>query len=148
MGGARTGVFIVSTFDLVAESAARVDDFSSNMRCLLYRDENGLPGDSFLEARADRHCNRRPAPARHTPQRCLSGVGGKADGGTRADIFALATALVTEALDRGTVEFMATVGNIVPITMISRLIGFRDSNLDDLWSSAVNGTRLVVRRFR
>jgi cytochrome P450 len=59
------------------------------------------------------------------------------------DIFELATALVTEALDRGTVEFMTSVGNIVPITMISRLIGFRESNLDDLWSSAVNGTRLV-----
>jgi cytochrome P450 len=27
--------------------------------------------------------------------------------------------------------------------MISRLVGFRDSNLDELWSAAVNGTRLV-----
>jgi cytochrome P450 len=59
------------------------------------------------------------------------------------DIFELAAALVSKALEHGTVEFMTAVGNIVPITMISRLIGFRNSNLDDLWSSAVNGTRLV-----
>ena len=38
---------------------------------------------------------------------------------------------------------MSAIGNIVPITMISRLVGFRNSNLDELWSSAVNGTRLV-----
>jgi cytochrome P450 len=38
---------------------------------------------------------------------------------------------------------MTAIGNIVPITMISRLVGFRNSNLDDLWNSAVNGTRLV-----
>ena len=39
-----TAVFTVSTFELVAEAAGRVEDFSSNMRCLLYRDEAGLPG--------------------------------------------------------------------------------------------------------
>ena len=38
---------------------------------------------------------------------------------------------------------MTAIGNIVPITMISRLVGFRNSNLDQLWTSAVNGTRMV-----
>ena len=38
-----TGLFAVSTFDLVAEVAARVEDFSSNISFLLYRDETGLP---------------------------------------------------------------------------------------------------------
>jgi cytochrome P450 len=38
---------------------------------------------------------------------------------------------------------MAAIGNIVPITMISRLIGFRDSNLDELWAAAVQMTRLI-----
>ena len=38
-----TGLFAVSTFDLVAEVAARVEDFSSNISFLLYRDETGPP---------------------------------------------------------------------------------------------------------
>jgi cytochrome P450 family 144 len=38
---------------------------------------------------------------------------------------------------------MPPIGNIVPITMISRLIGFRDSNLDGLWAAAVQMTRLI-----
>jgi cytochrome P450 len=63
--------------------------------------------------------------------------------GLEPDIYELANALVTEALDLGSVDFMTAVGNVVPITMISRLIGFRDSNLEDLWTSAVNGTRLL-----
>jgi len=35
-------VFTVNSFALVADAVARVDDFSSNMRALLYRDEEGL----------------------------------------------------------------------------------------------------------
>jgi len=38
-----TEIFVASTFDTVADATARVADFSSNMRCLLYRDEDGLP---------------------------------------------------------------------------------------------------------
>src|SRR5262249_49550140 len=38
-----TEVFVVSSFALLAEAVTRVEDFSSNIRCLLYRDENGLP---------------------------------------------------------------------------------------------------------
>ena len=31
---------------------------------------------------------------------------------------------------------MNAIGNVVPITMISRLIGFSDNNLDELWRSS------------
>ena len=52
-----TEVFTVSTFELVAEAASRVEDFSSNLNCLLYRDEAGLParlsfGDGSSQALA------------------------------------------------------------------------------------------------
>ena len=59
------------------------------------------------------------------------------------EIHELADGLVTSALGRRTLEFMGAIGNVVPITMISRLIGFRNSNLDELWRSAVHMTRLV-----
>jgi cytochrome P450 len=139
-----TGVFIVSTYELVAEAAARVEDFSSNMRCLLYRDEGGLPG-RFVFGDEGGQALATADPPLHAIHRnaVFPELVAKRMEELEPDIFELATALVTEALGRGTVEFMESVGNIVPITMISRLIGFRDSNLDDLWSSAVNGTRLV-----
>src|ERR1035441_2111257 len=38
-----TDVFTVSTYPLLAEAASRVEDFSSHIRFLLYRDEEGLP---------------------------------------------------------------------------------------------------------
>ena len=59
------------------------------------------------------------------------------------EIRELAEDLVTSALSDGTIDFMGAIGNVVPITMISRLIGFRDSNLDELWRSAVHMTKLV-----
>ena len=39
-----TGVYIVSTFELLVEASSRVEDFSSAMKCLIYRDDAGLPG--------------------------------------------------------------------------------------------------------
>jgi len=49
-----TEVFVVSTFARLNEAAARVEDFSSNMRCLLYRDDGGLPARlSFGASGAD-----------------------------------------------------------------------------------------------
>ena len=52
-----SGVFTVATFELVAEATARVEDFSSNITCLLYRDDAGLPcrfpfGDALAQALA------------------------------------------------------------------------------------------------
>jgi cytochrome P450 len=55
----------------------------------------------------------------------------------------IANGCVTRALERGTVEFMTAIGNVVPITMISRLIGFHDSNLDQLLRAAFDSTALL-----
>ena len=139
-----TAVFTVSTFELVAEAAGRVDDFSSNMRCLLYRDEAGLPGrfefgddagQALATADPPLHAVHRSAVFPELVAKRMETL--------EPDIVELANELVTVALENGAVDFMTAIGNIVPITMISRLVGFRDSNLDELWSSAVNGTRLV-----
>jgi cytochrome P450 len=49
-----TDVFTVSTYPLLAEAASRVEDFSSHIRFLLYRDEEGLPNRvSFGDAGVD-----------------------------------------------------------------------------------------------
>jgi cytochrome P450 family 144 len=139
-----TEVFTVSTFELLAEAAGRVEDFSSNMKCLLYRDEKGLPG-RFAFGDAGGQALATADPPLHAIHRnaVFPELVAKRMEALEPDIVKLANELVTQALDSGTVEFMTAIGNIVPITMIGRLVGFRDCNLDELWSSAVNGTRLV-----
>ena len=70
-------------------------------------------------------------------------LGGQEDAGAGARHCRAGGELVDRALEAENVEFMTAIGNVVPITMISRLVGFRNSNLEELWTSAVNGTRLV-----
>src|SRR6202022_4480219 len=59
------------------------------------------------------------------------------------DIAGLAGECVTRALERGTAEFMTVIGNVVPITITSRLIGFRDADAGQLLSAAFDSTALV-----
>ena len=141
---AGTGVFTVSTFELLVEASARVEDFSSNMKCLLYRDDAGLPGRfTFGDAGGQALATADP-PLHEIHRRAVfPELVTKRMEALDPEIHRLADGLVTRALQSGTVEFMNAIGNVVPITMISRLIGFRDGYLDELWRSAVHMTRLV-----
>jgi cytochrome P450 len=139
-----TGVFTVSTFDLVAEVTGRVDDFSSNIRCLLYRDDEGLPcrlpfGDAGVDALATAD------PPMHALHRStvFPELVARRMAELESDIRAIANECVSRALDLETVEFMSVIGNVVPITMISRLIGFHDSDLDQLLSAAFDSTAML-----
>jgi cytochrome P450 len=141
---AGTPVFTVSTFELLVEASARVVDFSSNMKCLLYRDDSGLPG-RFTFGDAGGQALATADPPLHEIHRrsVFPELVTKRMEALDPEIRELADGLVTRALGSGTIEFMSAIGNVVPITMISRLIGFRGSNLDELWRSAVHMTRLV-----
>ena len=59
------------------------------------------------------------------------------------EIADLAGRCVRRALDGRNVDFMAEVGNVVPITLTSRLIGFRGSDLDRLLEAAFDSTLLL-----
>jgi cytochrome P450 len=139
-----TGLFAVSTFELVAEAAGRVEDFSSNINFLLYRDEAGLPcrlpfGDAGAQALATAD------PPMHTAHRStvFPELVAKRMAELEPDIVDIVTGCVTRALDSGTAEFMTEIGNVVPITVISSLIGFHDSNLDQLLKAAFDSTAML-----
>jgi cytochrome P450 family 144 len=139
-----TGLFTVSTFELLAEATGRIADFSSNMRCLLYRDDAGLPcrfpfGDAGVPTLATAD------PPLHTLHRktVFPELVARRMVDLEPDIADITNGCVTRALDGGTVEFMTEVGNVVPITMISRLIGFHDSNLAQLLSAAFDSTAML-----
>ncbi len=139
-----TGLFTVSTFELLAEATGRVEDFSSNIKCLLYRDDGGLPcrlpfGDAGVQALATGD----PPPHALHRSTVFPELVAKRMEELESDVLEIATGCVTRALDTGTVEFMTAIGNVVPITMISRLIGFHNSNVDQLLSAAFDSTAML-----
>ena len=141
---AGTGLFTVSTSELLAEATSRVEDFSSNITCLLYRDDTGLPcrlpfGDAGVHALATADP---PAHARHR-NTVFPELVAKRMKELEPDVVDIANGCVNQALEGGTVEFMTAIGNVVPITMISRLIGFRDSDVDQLLQSAFDSTAML-----
>jgi cytochrome P450 len=139
-----TDVFVVSTFELLVEASGRVGDFSSAMKCLLYRDDTGLPGRFTFGDDGGQVLATADPPLHEVHRRAVfPELVTKRMEELDPEIRDLAEGLVARSLQTGTIEFMDRIGNVVPITMISRLIGFRESNLDDLWRSAVHMTRLV-----
>jgi cytochrome P450 len=139
-----SGIFTVASFDLVAEAAARVKDFSSNINCLLYRDDDGLPrrlpfGDAEVQALATAD------PPMHALHRStvFPELVAKRMAMLEPDILAIAEECVNQALAGMSVEFMASIGNVVPITMISRLIGFHGSDFDQLLRAAFDSTAML-----
>jgi cytochrome P450 family 144 len=139
-----TEVFVASTFETVADATARVADFSSNMRCLLYRDEHGLParlafGDAGGQTLATAD------PPIHTIHRSVvfPELMAKRMASLEPEIASVAADCIGRAIDAANTDFMATVGNVVPITMISQLIGFQGSDLAQLLQTAFDSTMMV-----
>jgi cytochrome P450 len=141
---AGSGVFSVSTFELVAEVTGRVEDFSSNITHLFYRDDLGLPcrvpfgeevGQVLATADPPAHASHRGTVFPELVAKRMQTL--------EVDVVELASACVDQALRDETVDFMTVVANIVPITMISRLIGFQDSDLEQLLQAAFDSTELL-----
>jgi cytochrome P450 len=139
-----TGIFTVATFQLVVEAAGRVEDFSSNINCLLYQDLGGMPrrlpfGDAGTQALATAD------PPMHALHRntVFPELVAKRMATLEPDIVDIADKCVSRALAEASVDFMAALGNVVPITMISRLIGFYDSDLNQLLSAAFDSTAML-----
>jgi cytochrome P450 family 144 len=139
-----TDVVAISTFALLSEAVARPEDFSSTMRCLLYRDQDGLParldfGDAAMPtlAAADPpvHTIHRRAVFPELVARRMRTLEG--------DMRALSASTVKDALRDETFDFMATIGNIVPITVVAKLIGFRDTDPMQLLQAAFESTTMV-----
>jgi len=139
-----SGIFTVATFQLLADAAGRVEDFSSNINCLLYRDTEGMPcrlpfGDAGIQALATAD------PPTHALHRdtVFPELVAKRMAALEQDIVTIAEDCVSQAINDGSVDFMAAIGNVVPITMISRLIGFHDSPLDQLLHAAFDSTAML-----
>jgi cytochrome P450 len=139
-----SNIVVISSFALLSDAVARTDDFSSMMQCLIYRDEHGLPARlDFGRAAAPTLATADPPV--HTTQRraVFPELVARRMRALESDIGELAETTVKEALQANTFEFMATVGNVVPITVMARLIGFRDTDPVQLLEAAFDSTTMV-----
>jgi cytochrome P450 len=140
-----TEVFVASTFATVADATSRVADFSSNMRCLLYRDEHGLPARLSFGAESGADTLATADPPIHTIHRSVvfPELMAKRMASLEPEIVTVAGECIARALDEANTDFMATVGNVVPITLISQMIGFQGSDLAELRQCAFDSTMMV-----
>jgi cytochrome P450 len=136
-----TAVVVISSFELINEAVARVGDFSSHMKCLLYKDEEGLPqqlsfGDMGQQTLATAD------PPEHALHRktVFPDLVAKRMVSLEPFISDLATACVRDAVAEQATDFMATVGNVVPITVVNDLVGFQGSDPAVLLQAAFDST--------
>ena len=140
-----TDIFVVSAFAPLAEAARRVEDFSSNMRCLLYRDENGRPARLPLDEIAIQTLATADPPQHTAHKRAVfPELVAKRLAQFEPEILEDAIGYTERALPKGDFDFMAEIGNWVPISVVSRLIGFRDSDLESLLRSAFNSVAMLA----
>jgi len=141
-------VFTANSYAAVTEACRRTDDFSSNLRYLLYRDERGLPGrlrhrmadleDMNVLATADP-----PQHARHkkvissefSPHRIAA---------LETRLRQLTRERIAGGRDGDRIEFMATVGNQIPIEVVTDLIAFTEGNTEALFQTAIVQTDMLA----
>jgi len=141
-------VFTVNSYAAVTEACRRVEDFSSNLRYFLYRDEQGLParelhgmageGASQILATADP-----PVHAQHkkiispefSPNRIASLEG---------HLVEMTRRRLAEGLRTGEIEFMSALANMIPIEIVTDLIAFRQRNTEALFEAAIVQTDMLA----
>jgi cytochrome P450 len=142
-----TSVYLVSSWDLVTEAVARPDDFSSELTAVLIADAEGRPtefdmrplGDAIrilAGADGERHAVHRKLVVPHLTAARLELL--------TPEVTALAARLWDEATHDGRVEWMAAVGDRLPMTLVTRVIGLPASDVPKLLEWAYQGTDLLA----
>lgn len=138
--------YLVSTWELVNEAVTRPQDFSSNLTATMVLDPDGGvtpftlagPGDAgHVLATADD-----PVHAVHR-RMVLPTVVAKRIRALEPLVADTVRALWTEGLRDGCIDWMAAIGNRLPMTLLGRLIGFPATDIDRLVSGAYATTQML-----
>jgi cytochrome P450 family 144 len=142
-----TSVHFVSSWDLVTEAVARAEDFSSELTAVIIADNHGCPiefdmrplGDAIrilAGADGERHAVHRKLVVPHLTAARLEPLAPEVD--------TLAARLWEEAAEAGRVEWMAAVGDRLPMTLVTRVIGLPADDVPELLDWAYQGTDLLA----
>jgi cytochrome P450 len=141
-----TDVVTVASFAVLTEALRRVEEFSSNIEALLYRDEQGLPARIEFHGAGVQTLATADPPV-HTLHRAavFPELVARRMAALEPDISELTAALADQAISNGpSFDFMHEIGNQIPIRVISWLIGFPDSNPDTLLQAAFDSTQMLA----
>lgn len=139
-----TEIFLVTSYALLEEAARRAEDFSSNLRGVVYQRRDGMParwtrfgGIVQVLATADP-----PSHAAHK-RAVFPELVAKRMAAMAPEIEQVADDCISVLLQAGSGDFMATVGNLVPITVVNKLVGFKEGNIEKLLQAAFDSTSVV-----
>jgi cytochrome P450 len=141
-----THVVTVSSFAAITEATNRVQDFSSSLRALLYRTDTGTPGVLAFDAGVDADALATADPPLHTAHRSavFPELVARRMATLRPEIETLTESHLDRALSRARFDFMDSVGNAIPIRVVSKLIGFHDDDPDELLATAFASTAMLA----
>ncbi|MGB0218002.1 MAG: cytochrome P450 [Sinimarinibacterium flocculans] len=139
-----TKIVVVTRHALLEEAARRVEDFSSHLTGVLYRSWNGtparltrdsLPIQALATADPPAHALHRNAVFPELVARKMSAMA--------PDIEQVTDACIGRLLAARSGDFMHLVANPLPMTVVSRLVGFKGSDIDRLLRAAFDSTAVV-----
>ena len=141
-----TSLYLVTSWDLVMDALARVDDFSSNLNALVYTDDEGRPGlfDMTLLGANTQTLATADPPAHPLHRRAVfpNLVERK-----MATLEQFASDSAHELLETGVVDGRLEVtthfANRLPMTVLTEVMGFPDPDVDALIAYAFDGTQLI-----
>ncbi len=139
-----SAIVVVSSFAAVSEVVARTDDFSSNLRALLYRGPRDtpelLPFDVGIQTLATAD------PPAHTAHRrtVFPELVARRMAALRPEVEALAREYLSRALAKPAFEAMTELANAIPIRIVSGLIGFSAADPERLLAAAFDSTDMIA----
>ncbi|HVK98544.1 MAG TPA: cytochrome P450 [Dongiaceae bacterium] len=139
-----TKIFVVTQYSLLEEAARRVEDFSSNILCVLYRGRNGVPvrfvhninvAQTLATADPPMHAIHRKA--------VFSSLNAKRMATMSSKIEEITDTCISNILEAGTADFMSALANIVPMSVVCELVGFKGKDINTLLQAAFDSTAIV-----
>ncbi|MGE3689888.1 MAG: cytochrome P450 [Novosphingobium sp.] len=141
-------VFTANSYAAVTEACRRTEDFSSNLRYFLYRDERGLPGrllhrmagveGSNVLATADppQHAaHKKIISPEFSPHRIAA---------LEERLRTMTQTRLADGRKDDRIEFMSAVGNMIPIEVIIDMIAFSERNTEALFQTAIVQTDMLA----
>jgi cytochrome P450 len=141
-----TKIFVVTRFALLEEAARRVEDFSSNLLGVIYKRRNGMPARLTRDGGLVQALATADPPSHAVHKKAVfPELVAKRMSAMTPEIEQVADHFISRLLQTGSGDFVADVGNPLPITVVSRLVGFtgKGSDIDKLLRAAFDSTAVV-----
>ena len=139
-----TDIFVVTRYALLDEAARRVEDFSSHLIGVLYRSWRGTPTRLKRENFPFQTLATADPPAHGIHRKAVfPELVAKKMLGMAPEIEQVADRCIGQLLEMKSADFMEIVANPLPMSVVSKLVGFKGSDIDRLLRAAFDSTSVV-----